>query len=603
MFDGLAVLLAGLITWSTPGCAFRDEASLAAEGIEHQLAEELSYHAEDLQKAFELVKKNEDLSVWLQLQLKQNQLFATCGLSDSAVDDLARDKLQLRPVGKLAKSGDFFASTDSRWLVKAVSTGEQSKLAELGNVEIQRTEYLDCSGFNHSLLIPIPVAFTCTDGRPFLVMQNETDRLASLAVPEWQIRQSFDVKPLPNLSEQLASLIITLSTGWLGSLVPLSAWDGWEDVKNALQHDCHFLAHYNVVDFSLFVHVLHRASVAQASSSSSQSLSAKDGCITEPSGAAVVCFAILDYLVAFTAGRKLESSVKGDKFQAYGENMMHAFACIGALNGTGCEAYHDYGSILRAGDAEAKAAFLGSETFGQTYECQVEQPKLRYQNMRLMGGGSGFGSVLKEIQDEPVEMSFNTFEVQVYSHEVVQLLPAVMHGDGWSYNGIGYDANVSLWLQEAVSSNNGGHVIASGYEQLLEHELGRSETGFQLHEEELAACTQGIKLFATSSWRGQNKKHQGLGNVVWSPRSSSVFVVRGKNKLYSNSNVVTDMRKDHCFMLLRFFRCQASDRKRAMFDYKTSFGSIEVLQVLPSASSGADFEVFRRKVDSTSSEE
>jgi len=585
MVNGIAILLAVLTAWPAPGYAARDKADFAHGGIEEQIAWELMRYASLLQQAL-AAKEKATLAKMLQLQFQQNQFFATCGVSGSAVRELAGDELQLRTVGKLAKSGNFFVSTDRRWLVKAVSLAEKSKLAELGKVAITQTEYSDCSGFNHSLLLPIPLSFIGTNRKAYLVMRNETERLANRIWPEWQVAQIFDVKPLPNLAGQLAELIITLSTGWLGSFEPLSTWDGWDDVSNALHRDCRLLTWYKVVDFSLFIHVLQRTS---ATHNSAPDLSATDGCITEPSQAAVVCFAILDYLLPFGYSRRLESLFKGDKFHDYGEKMMHAFACIGDLNGKDCQAYHDYGTITSAGKEDAKVALLGSESFRQNYECQVERPKLRYEHKFFTPEG-GFGSVItSRVEDEPLETS----DVDRWSDEVTEMLPAVLHGNGWVYDGSGYDANVSSWLQEAVSSSNRGQVVASGYEQLLEQGLGQLEKEFELHEEELDACKRGIELFATSSWNGY-KSHKDLGNIIWSSRSNSIFVVRGKSKLYSNSKYLTEMRKRHCFMLLRFFRCRALDGKKTSFDYMTSFGSLEVLQVVPSVSSGHDFKVFRK---------
>jgi len=600
VLNRFVVLPAGLITWLAPSYALRDDVSFSADNIEKQIAQDLLRHAQDLRTAFDHVKTDTKLSRSLQLHFAANHFVAACGIADSAVRELAHDEIQLKPVGKLAKSGDFFASADSRWLVKAVSSGEKSKLKELGNFKAKQTEHSAefCSAFNKSLLVPIPLAFTGTNRRPYLVMRNETERLANRTWPEWQIKKCFDVKPLPNLSEQLAQLIISLSTGWLSSFAPLSEWDGWDDFKDALRRDSQVLTSFSVVDFSLFIHVLQRNSVVHESSPGLEPSARLDGCIVEPSQAAMVCFAILDYLVVFGAGRKVESSLKSDKFQAYGEKMMHAVGCLGNLKGKDCQAYHDYGTVLEAGNAEAKAALLGSETFRRNYACQVERPMLRYEHKRADGfgiKGAGADEVISTIRvaDEPIPKSVRV--VPEWSEEIVVTLPEELHGDSWSYNGVGYDPHVASWLQEAVSSKNGGHVVAAGYEQRLDDELGQPGQGFRLHSEELAACKEGIRLFATRSWRGQTS-HQDLGNVVWSPSSNSVFVVRGKNWFYSVSKIATEMRKNHCFMQLRFFRCQASDGKRTVFDYKTSFGSLEVLQVMPSASSGADFKIYRKMV-------
>lgn len=134
---------------------------------------------------------------------------------------------------------------------------------------------------------------------------------------------------------------------------------------------------------------------------------------------------------------------------------MHAFACIGDLNGEGCEAYHDYSAILGAGDAQGKAALLGSQTFRQNYVCQVERPKLLYEHKTLVGDTI----VPVTIHDVPGNRKL-IGATKTWSDESVQLLPEAMHSNSWSYNGIGYDANVTAWLQDAVSSNSGGHVVA-----------------------------------------------------------------------------------------------------------------------------------------------
>jgi len=604
MMNSLAVFVAGLIRWPIPGyvvrfeagfaSAERFEASFASADIEKQIADELRRQALVLRGALKTVKPNTLNTVKTNTYLlshgarpifTRNQFFATCGLSGSAVRELAGGELQLRALGKLAKSGDFLVSTDRRWLLKAVSFDEEAKLKELGTVDVSQTEYSDCYGFNHTLLLPIPLAFIGTNRKAYLVMQNETELLANRIRPGWQVAQVFDVKPLPNLAGQLAELVSTLSTaGWLGSFGPLSTWDGWDDVSNALHRDCQLLTLYNVVDFSLFIHILQRTSVTH---SSFPDLSVNDGCITESSRAAIVCFAILDYLLPFGKRRWVESYFKGDKFQDYGEKMRHAFACIGDLNGKGCQAYHDYSTILNAGVARDKAALLGSQTFRHNYVCQVERPKLRYEHKMFVAQDV----VAFAIKDEPPIKGVHENE-RMWSDEVVELLPQALHSSNWSYDGTGYDPNVSSWLQGVVSSENGAHVVASGYEQLLEHGLEHPEKGFHLYKKELAACKEGIELFARRSWSGRNK-HNGLGNIIWSPQSNSLFVVRGKNKLYSNGKVVTGMRQNHCFMLLRFFRCQPLEGKRTIFDYKTSFGSLEVLQVMPHASSD-DFEVFRK---------
>merc|ERR1719195_821795 len=78
------------------------------------------------------------------------------------------------------------------------------------------------------------------------------------------------------------------------------------------------------------------------------------------------------------------------------------------------------------------------------------------------------------------------------------------------------------------------------------------------------------------------KKHSNLGNILWSPQHRSLLVVRGKSQIYSRDKVAIKMKSQHCFMLTRFYRCQAVSGTRTIFDYKRNFGPVEVLQVVPS---------------------
>lgn len=271
--------------------------------------------------------------------------------------------------------------------------------------------------------------------------------------------------------------------------------------------------------------------------------------------------------------------------------MMQAFDCIGDLSAKGCQVYHDYSSIFNAGKAGEKTALLGSGTFREKYECRVDRPKLQYYHkvLSMVSTSSGYATRVKsELVDEPPAPASD----HEWSEEVAQLVPEVLIGDGWSHDGSEYDASVSGWLQEAVSSG-GARVVASGYGQLLEHGHDEAQEALQLQPKEMAACKSGIEAFATSSWKGYDK-HRDLGNVIWSPQANSIFVVRGKNSFYSNSPSVTEMRQEHCFMLVRFFRCQASDGQQTVFDYSRKFGDLEILQVTPSASSGDDLRVYRQ---------
>lgn len=521
----------------------------------------------------------------LERVLETNGFFTQCNQADAALFELKQVKLQLHGIGQLAKSGDFFVSDDKKWLVKAIKTSEQSVLHQLSTIRLDNGN-LDCEQFHHSLLLPISLVFRGSDKRTYLVMRNETQRLEELGAKYWQVLPPFDVKPLPNLSDELPKLVEELVGPWIGSLVPLKDWLGWDVVRSRLKRDFELLGNHELVDFSLFVHLL-RPIVLTSEQSSSGELSEEAGCIREPRQRAMICFSILDFLLRLSVGRKLESKSKEDKFGGYVSKMLQAVDCLGELHGNGCERYRDYGSILSAGNDDEKGVLVGTASFSKEYTCMVERPLLRYalHKYSLVSGGVGRagapgGRVMMKvgtsITDKPWRTSTGT-GVFVHGQERVEMVPEPLQS--LSYHDSAYEPSVAGLLKDMCEQANGARIAGHGFIRILEEEHNTS-TSLSLSGDEFNACKEGIREFATSSMIGQ--KHANLGNILWSPQHRSLLVVRGKSKFYSRDKVAMNMKSRHCFMLARYYHCQAASGARMIFDYTRKFGPVEVLQVVPS---------------------
>jgi len=431
-----------------------------------------------------------------------------------------------------------------------------------------------------------------------LVMRNETQRLEELGAQYWQVLPPFDVKPLPNLSDDLPKLVERLMGPWIGSLVPLKDWLNWEALRSRLKLDFELLGNHELVDFSLFVHVL-RPTMPTSEQPTSGGLAEEAGCILEPLRRAMVCFSILDFLLRLSVGRKLESKSKEDKFAGYVYKMLQAVDCFGELHGNGCERYRDYGTILDAGNDDEKGALVGTASFSKEYACMVERPVLRYALSRWsvapkagrMGRSKGKAVVRLPtvITDKPWRRSKDG--VFAHGQERVEMAPEPLQS--LSYEGSAYEPSVAGFLKDMCAQVNGAHVAGHDFVRILEDEH-KSSALLSLSEDEVDACKKGILEFATSSMGWQ--KHENLGNVLWSPQRRSLLVVRGKSKLYSRDKVAMNMKSQHCFMLTRFYRCRAANGARMIFDYTQKFGSVEVLQVVPSVAA-PELATYRKIVE------
>lgn len=342
-----------------------------------------------------------------------------------------------------------------------------------------------------------------------------------------------------------------------------------------LKRDLAVLDDSYIVDFSLFVHVFER--VDAFSAAEDHGLSPEAGCITEPQGSAVICFSIIDFLLEYTVSREFESILKHDKFEQYPKKLLQAFDCLGSLSADGCEGYLDYNSILQAGESEAKAVLMGTSTFRESYECKAEAPRMKY---KVFGSVPFFGTNY---------VSYDRPQKDAVPFGVLE--SASIQGGNFSYDGQGYDERLAAHLQFVSSREHAARIVGNNYTQFFDQEYQSS--GLQLSKEELAACQSGIEEFATNTWTRYRTNHGSLGNVLWSPTAKSLFVVRGKNRFYSNDQVASKMRGNRCFLKTILYRCQPTDGSRVVLDYKRTFGSVEVLQVVPSVSSGRDLDIYR----------
>lgn len=477
---------------------------------------------------------------------------------------LAEKPLVLHDVGKLAKGGNFLVSDDKRVLVKHVASVESTVLSSWTEKGIMTHNYDDCETFEKSLILPVPLTFYAN--KPYIVMFNKTAQLEDLAGSHWKVKTSYDIKPLPNLSKGLIQILKAFMEGWGKDLPKLNEWLGWKDVEQLLFRDVNALKESNVVDYSFFVHVILPSESATAPSPSG--LSSSNGCIQEPTGKAIVCFNILDFLTGLTTKRQLESSWKAGKFDEYAGKLWWAFECFGDLSAHNCKTYQEYLSIKTAANkAEAKVAFVATSSFRETYECKVDEPYLALEDR---------DGVLNEV-------------LWGYTR------PGEFEEDD-SYEVGSYASSVAKYLSEAVSLDEGAEIVRDDYKGYMDFEFDGSksyqcalnQTAMIDASSSLKVCKERVYDFATLS-RGllRNQRiHEDLGNVIWNPELKSIVVVRGAPQyvkfLYSHSGIVADMLREMCVMKARFFHCrQIPGNKGAMYDYQLSFKDLEILQVFP----------------------
>lgn len=517
--------------------------------------------------------------------------FGDCGPAFQALPGLAAGPVALHELGFLASGGVFWATDDAHLLLKSIDEVEAHELARWHSEDVVSNVYPTCDKFASTLLMPYPLRFDGADGQTWVAMENETWRLEQVAGHSLRAEGVFDLKPLPNLSKGLVALLKELTQGFFAGLPRLASWQGWATVREQLSRDADLLSSAGVVDFSLFAHILRPTVEGTNLVPLPPALSPANGCITAPEGKATVCFKILDYLMPYSFFRKVESRVKGQKFDDYSIKFLHAIDCLGDLAAQGCESYNEYLSILDADASEKKTTFIGTKSFGDLYECEAKSPTLVYK-------------VTYPFAHRDVTRSHQA-PVDAYSEYDARMGPAVQHsvagmlGDV-PYNGTGFSSSLAKALRDIASPESGARIVGPDFYGLLNvsHEQSRtfaardSATAWALTPYALARCGSGVTNFATAGAYGFFRKHEDLGNVMWSPSSDGVIVARGTAWSDSHVGEVINMRRERCFLDTLWLKCRPIESRRVQFDYKTQFGTLEVLLVSPRQYSGRDFQLW-----------
>jgi len=542
-----------------------------------------------------LLTAQEELVVEQDSPLAQASPFSSCNSQwglDKAVDAFIRpEDLPLKVMGKLAKSGNFLTTPDGRLLVKQVVDTEAANLARWTYEDVLKQRYGEtdggCKGFSESLLIPVTMSFTDATGSDCFVMLNETSRLQQVVGSAWRVQKAYDVKPLPNLSGgHLQKLMRLLQDDFKeADFSHLALWQGWSVVRTHLQRDLDALAALEVVDYSLFVHVLEPTSAANLHLPAG--VGPQHGCVRAPRGKApfVVCFGILDYMTPYTMSRFLESKWKADKFGDYRSFTLRLFDCLGSPDASKCSDYKGLARVL--GHDVPMVAFLGTEAFRANYECKVEEPVLSYAC--------------------PEEEDDHTVYVDVPNPNRTQALDASCRRARLGPVDIPFprspEANADYLYSISVPNNGNAEVVGTSYDVLLEsthkqyryraaHAAAGRNMSRPMVYDEFEACQKGVKNFATSTmfW-GNKKKYADLQNVLWSEKEQSVLVIRGKPAFTSHGWALNRLRQELCFLRTVLYRCEPINGGTVNFDYKHRFGKLQIMQMWPGTYSG-DYKAF-----------
>jgi len=447
--------------------------------------------------------------------------FSKCGMRLSMIDELSRAPVRLRSLGRLAKGGRFFTNQGGRLLLKAISFEEYDELKAFVREKSVHKFYGNCDSFSRTLLLPAPLSFVGANGIPFIVMENETARLQDVAGPEWYVDASYDLKPLPSLSKGLATMLRDMLDGWLARLPPLGVWSGWKQVHELLVRDLDLLKGRQLVDFSLFVHLLRP--VESASPQLPHGVSPAHGCISDLHSAAVACFRILDFSTPYTTLRTLESLWKKDKFDDYTGKFLRQFDCLGFMSQDGCQSYSRYASLESMSGllrSSRKSAFIGSKAFVDTYECKAEAPFLKYTHHMAGRRNCGGRRYCTKTLNRPRGIG-GTATSKMLSVKW-DFAP-----DGWnvSFQQQGYSATNAKNLKLLVSPDTGTQSVGGAYAEEVKYVQAKTkfvaavESGARhvFPNQSLTRCLDATSDFATSSLNPFRKVHQDLDNVLWSP--------------------------------------------------------------------------------------
>jgi len=490
--------------------------------------------------------------------------FTWCLLPSAQIDELAKAPAGLVSVGKLAKGGSFMTTASRATIIKSVPAGETQVLKTWVEKDMVRHYFGSCDKLSESLLVPVPLVVPHRK-LSYLVMPNATYWLEKASKGMFSISHVYDIKPLPNLSEGLVQMLRDMREGW-GYLLPrLQTWQGWTTVRNLLHRDLELLEDsknqlgFEVVDFSLFVHVLEREPHFR---SDVPELTPQKGCIEEPQTRTFVCFKLLDYLTAYSSLRQWESYLKKDKFVNYAQKTLHAFDCIGNLKANSCDRYSTYTQVKEAIDSNKneKLAFIGSPEFRDNYRCSLQMPV-------TIGNKVGMKPASLNLPRFDEGDSIGVRKRRSYAQYLYHLVRqwATTYSEA-------ADAEVGPDFAEAL---------------LVRHESAKFEAARRVAAwplEDLRPCINGIHNFATQTWGlHKEKKYLDLNNVLWLSHHDSVLVARGNPTGYSHSTAVKKMHANKCYLRTYFFDCsmisESESSTRVQLTYNKHFSQVQVMQV------------------------
>jgi len=495
------------------------------------------------------------------------------GRPDRLARNLARGPPLLISVGKLAKGGTFFRTADRRFLVKGISSDEAEAIDSWADKDLLEEEYGTCKTFSSATrLLPHILRFKDGTGQTYLVMQNETMRLQELFGNSWEISKSFDVKPLPSVSDDLVPFLTELETCKIGkdgkAGCELLNWKGWGTIRNQLLTDVRFLDKADVVDYSFFIHILDRKNSQQEmlldESSVEQEL--PPGCILRPERDKAICFGIIDYATYYSFGRTLESVYKGDKFYHYGSKFLQAFDCLGDLSIKGCHLYGDLTLLKNANSPHTRYLnYLRSETFRTQYECKARAPIMKWVAV------AGANPMIVNRPSPPITQPFTEMENSNSSwvDRERNIVPHIDVVSNLISNSILVNEHFEKYMNQAHNS--------SMSEARVEKLYGKGTRPLETWR--LEKCKEGIMKFSTGAgWFFQSDREH-VKDIVWTPATQSVIAIRAKPVGSDFDDKLTEMRFKECFLKATKFRCSPKTGSKVMFDYKTRFGAFEILMV------------------------
>jgi len=556
-------------------------------------------------------KKEEDLA-------SLRNPFAVCRPLHPEVElqSIVESTHEICALGKLAKSGNFFASADGTILVKRIETAEAQVLSDFGDESFRwdspssgKAVYSGaCPSFAKTLFTPMLTTFLY-GSLPYVVMPNLTHYFSQAAPSNWAVQVAYDVKPLPNLGEGVVKLVKGLRHGWGKGLQKMIEWEAWNEVRHQLEKDVAFLED-RVVDFSLFVHVIEAVNVAEdvpaelSPADVPAELSPGKGCIVDPSRTKIVCFRILDYLTPRSWKRDLESQYKASKFDHYAKKFMIAFDCFGDIERSDCGSYKALASISEAMEvskAMAKGVLIGTKAFAAAYTCKDQTPFLQY----------------REVSTSSFPMKKTTFgdELHIIPHENNKaVILSNKHYDSVGAEVAFHHSNEISepvkWLQSIASIETGTEYVrkfctcenCTDFEcakyvleyasPLTDERLGDAEYS-SLHR-----CAQMVNSFSTESYRNSGDEKKEMHNVLWAPERNRMIAVRGLPQVplvnyshYVHRTVLERGRLENCFLKMHYLRCEPKDSQGVYFNYQQHFGTLEVM-VLYGSEYSTDLSVY-----------